>query len=67
MSLATDADWHVVCNTAFRVRSARVSARVLAPVAHAALVARAISVEHAFRSAGRVRIASVIRWTFAFG
>lgn len=64
---AADADRHVVGDAALGVRAARVGARVLAPVAHAALVARAVRVQHALRPARRVRIASVVRRAFTFG
>lgn len=64
-ALTANADWHVIGHSAFGVRAARVGARVLAAVAHAALIPRAVGVEHALRPAGRVGIASVVGRAFA--
>lgn len=59
-ALATDAHRHVIGDAALGVRAAGVGAGILAAVAHAALVARAVGVEHALRPAGSVRIAAVV-------
>lgn len=63
-AFATDADRHVIGDTALGVRAAGVGAGILATVAHAALVARAVGVEHALRPAGSVRIAAVVGRAF---
>ena len=61
VSLPADADGHVIGHAAVGVRAARVHARTLAPVAHAALVLRAVGVQHALGSARDERVADVAR------